>query len=98
MNSKGIGSIEGSSIIKLAALIVIFAGVIYAKSIIAPFLLALFISIICMQPITWLEKKGIPRWLAIIIVVLGLILLFSGFTFLMGGTLSVSYTHLTLPT
>src|SRR5665647_1865149 len=88
MNSKGIGSIEGSSIIKLAALIVIFAGVIYAKSIISPFLLALFISIICMQPITWLERKRIPRWMAMIVVILGLILLFFGFSFLIGGTLS----------
>ncbi len=88
MNNKGMGLIEGSPIIKLAALIIIFAGAIYAKSIIAPFLLALFISIICMQPITWLEKKRIPRWLAIIIVILGLILFFSGFTFLIGRTLT----------
>jgi predicted PurR-regulated permease PerM len=41
-----------------------------------------------MQPITWLEKKRIPRWLAIIIVVMGLILFFSGFTFLIGRTLT----------
>jgi len=88
MNMKGIGSIEGSPIIKIAALIVIFAGVIYAKSIIAPFLLALFISIICIQPITWLEKKRIPRWLAIVIVVLGLILFFFAFISLIGGTLT----------
>ena len=40
---------------------------IYAKSIITPFLLALFISIICAQPISWLEKKRIPRWLAILL-------------------------------
>jgi predicted PurR-regulated permease PerM len=88
MNNKSIGSIEGSPVIKLAALIIIFAGAIYARSIITPFLLALFISIICAQPITWLEKKRIPRWLAIIIVVLGMILLFCGFAFLIGGTLA----------
>ena len=88
MNNKSIGSIEGSPVIKLAALIIIFAGAIYARSIITPFLLALFISIICAQPIFWLEKKGIPKWLALIIVLLGLILIFSGFAFLIGGTLS----------
>lgn len=88
MNIKGIGSTEDSPLIKLAALIIIFAGAIYAKSIIAPFLLALFISIICMQPIYWLEKKRIPKWLAIIIVIVGLILLFLGFSALIGGTLS----------
>jgi predicted PurR-regulated permease PerM len=88
MNNQSIGSIKGSPIVNIAALIIIFAGVFYAKSIITPVLVALFISIICAQPITWLEKKRIPRWLAIIIVILGLIILFSGFTFLIGGTLS----------
>lgn len=81
-------SIEGSLLLKLAALVIIFAGVIYAKAIIAPILLALFISIICIQPISWLEKKKIPKWIAIMIVILGLILIFLGFTSLIGGTLS----------
>jgi AI-2 transport protein TqsA len=88
MNNKIIGSMEGSPIVNIAALTIIFAGVIYAKSIITPFLLALFISIICAQPISWLEKKRIPRWLALITVILGLFVLFSGFAFLFGDTLS----------
>ena len=88
MTIKGIGTIEGSPAIKLAALIIIFAGAVYAKAIIAPFVLALFISIICIQPITWLEKKRIPKWIAIIVVILGLISLFLGFAALIGGTLS----------
>ena len=86
--NKNIGSIDGSPVVKVAALIIIFAGVIYAKSIITPFLLALFISIICAQPIAWLEKKGTPRWLAFLLVIFGVILLFSGFAFLIGRTLS----------
>lgn len=79
---------DGSALVNLAALIIIFAGVIYAKSIITPFLLALFISIICVQPISWLEKKGISRRIGLFIVLLGLLLLFSGFSFLIGGTIS----------
>ena len=79
---------EHSPIIMLASLIIIFAGVIYAKSIITPFILALFISIICVQPISWLEKKGIPKWFALIIVIFGLISFFAGFAFLIGGALS----------
>lgn len=88
MNTKIIGSIEGSPIIKVAAFIIIVAGLNYARSIITPFLLALFISIICAQPISWLEKKRIPGWLALTLVLIGLILLFSGFAFLIGGTIS----------
>jgi AI-2 transport protein TqsA len=88
MKTIGIGSSEKSPVVTIAALIIIIAGVIYAKSIITPFLLALFISIICAQPIAWLEEKRFPRWLALVIVIFGLILLFSGFAFMIGGTLS----------
>ena len=88
MLNKIKGSMEGSPFVNIAALIIIFAGIIYAKTIITPFLLALFISIICVQPISWLENKGLPRWLALIIVILGMIILFSGFAFVIGGTLS----------
>ena len=88
MNNKITGSIKGFPLVNIAALIIIFAGVIYAKSIVTPFLLALFISIICAQPVTWLEKKRLPRWAALIIVIFGMIVLFSGFAYLIGGTLS----------
>ena len=88
MDNNRIIPAENSPVLNIAAIIIIFAGAIYAKSIITPFLLALFICIICAQPISWLEKKRIARWLAIIIVVLGMILLFSGFAFLVGGALS----------
>jgi len=88
MNLKRIESTEGSPLVKIAALIIIFGGAIYAKSIITPFLLAVFISIICEQPISWLEKRRMPRWLALIIVIFGLIFLFSGFGFLIGDTVS----------
>ncbi|MCX6306602.1 MAG: AI-2E family transporter [Bacteroidetes bacterium] len=88
MNTKQIGSIEGSSIVKVAALVIVMAGVMYARSIVTPFLLALFISIICARPISWFEKKRVPRWLALTIIILGMILLFSGFAFLIGGTVS----------
>jgi AI-2 transport protein TqsA len=88
MANNSIVSMENSPPVKIAAIIIIFAGAIYAKSIISPFLLALFISIICAQPISWLERKRIARWLAIIIVIMVLIMLFSGFTILIGRTLS----------
>ena len=88
MNLRKIESTGSSPMVSIAALIIIIAGLIYAKTIITPFLLALFISIVCEQPITWLEKRRLPRWLALIIVLFGMIFLFSGFTFLIGETVS----------
>jgi AI-2 transport protein TqsA len=88
MSTNDIGATKSSPIVKFAALIIVFAAAVYARSIITPFLLALFVSIICAQPISWLEKKKLPRWLALIIVILGLILIFSGFSLLIGGTIT----------
>jgi predicted PurR-regulated permease PerM len=83
-----ITSSTGSTLVNLAALIIIFAGVIYAKSFITPLLLAIFISIICAQPIEWLERKKIPRWIAMITVILGMVIVITGFAFVIGGTIS----------
>jgi AI-2 transport protein TqsA len=88
MNSKNIGSPEGLSLVKVAALFIILAATIYAKSIITPLLLAILISILCAQPISWLEKKKTPKGLALVLVIMGLISFFFGFIFLIGGTLS----------
>jgi predicted PurR-regulated permease PerM len=88
MDRKIAGLSDRSSLVNVAALIIIFAGVVYAKTIITPILLAFFISIICVQPISWLEKKGTPPAIALLIVMLGLLLFFSGFFLLLGGEIS----------
>ena len=88
MNITNIGPVRSSTIVKVAALVIILAGAYMARSIITPVLLALFISIICIQPIRWMEKRQIPRWIAMVVVALGLVSIFFGFTILIGGTLS----------
>lgn len=81
---------EGQSLtlLKVAAFVIIVAGMILAKSIISPFLIALFISIICAQPIFWLEKKRVPKGLAVLIVLIGILAIFFGFGYLIGGAIS----------
>jgi len=59
-----------------AALIVIFAGLKAAQSLIAPFLLAVFFALILTPPLRYLKKKGLPDALAIIVL--------SGFVLLLG--------------
>jgi AI-2 transport protein TqsA len=76
------------TVLKIAALIIIIAGIVYAKSIILPFLLALFISIICAQPIYWLEKKKVPKSLAIFFILIGILAIFLGFGYLVGGAIT----------
>jgi len=74
--------------LNIAAFIIIIAGVIYAQSLITQMLMALFISIICAQPIVWLQSKKVPQVLAITIVFTGIIVVFIGFGELIGSSLS----------
>lgn len=68
-------------LIILAAFVIVVAGMSAAKSIIVPFLLAAFISIISSPPLFWLEKRRVPKWLALLIVlfvILSVLLLIAG--------------------
>ncbi|MFH2050345.1 MAG: AI-2E family transporter [bacterium] len=55
-----------------AALVIIAAGMNAAQSLIVPFLLAAFIAIICSPPLIFLQRKGFPAWLALVVVILGI--------------------------
>jgi predicted PurR-regulated permease PerM len=56
-----------------AALVIIIAGIRVAQPILVPFLLSLFIAIISGPPLSFLHRKGVPRALALLIVVAAVI-------------------------
>ena len=74
--------------LNIAAFIIIIAGVMYAQNFITQLLLAFFISIICAQPIYWLQKKKASQGLAITIVLTLIVVVFIGFGELIGASLS----------
>lgn len=51
--------------VNIAAILIIIAAAMAARSIITPFLMAIFFSIIMAQPIYWLEKHKIPQGVGI---------------------------------
>ena len=57
----------------LAAFVVVVAGMKSATVILVPFLLSLFIAIISTAPMFWLQRKGVPSGLALLIVVIGIV-------------------------
>lgn len=59
----------------LAAWIVIVAGLRAAASILAPFLLSLFIAVLLWPLVSWLYRRKVPAWLAIALADLGLVVL-----------------------
>lgn len=91
-SSRGYGNL----LITVAAFIIIVAGLRAASSIVVPFLLSVFIAVICAQPLHWMRQRGIPAVIAIIILVVGLILVSFMMVSLMGN--SVSDFSANLPT
>ncbi len=87
MNKTDIQSKSNPAII-FAAYLIIIAVAMYASSIITPILLALFISIILAQPISWLEKKKISNGWAITMVLTGSFLLFFGMGEIIGSSVA----------
>ncbi len=63
------GSSTAKALVIAAALVVVIAGLRTAGPIIVPFLLSTFIAIIGTPALTWLERLGLPRWLAMIAVI-----------------------------
>ncbi|MCP3941862.1 MAG: AI-2E family transporter [Desulfobacteraceae bacterium] len=66
-------SIRNGSLMGCAAFIIIVAGMKAAAVLVVPFLLAVFLAIICGPPLFWMQKKGIPNIVAIFILLLGAI-------------------------
>ncbi|MBT8493851.1 MAG: AI-2E family transporter [Deltaproteobacteria bacterium] len=51
-----------------AALVVVIAGLKAASEILAPTMMAAFLAILCVPPMRRLQSRGVPEWLALIIV------------------------------
>lgn len=70
----------------IASFVIVVAGMKAAESIVVPFLLSLFISIIALPPYLWLQQKGIPKVFALVLIILVFLL----FIFLIGLLIGTS--------
>ena len=78
---------EASKILlTIAAFVVVVAGMSAAKVILVPFLLAAFIAIISAPPLFWLQRKGLPTWLALVIVIIGILFIGLLVAYLVGSS------------
>lgn len=57
----------------MACFIIVVAGMRAAESLLVPFLLSLFIAVICTPPLIWMRNKGIPNAIAMLIVISSII-------------------------
>jgi AI-2 transport protein TqsA len=66
-------SVAARFLLYTAAFTVVVAGMKAAASLLVPFLLSIFIALICVPPGAWLKGRGLPGWAAIALMVLGII-------------------------
>jgi predicted PurR-regulated permease PerM len=75
----------------LASFIIIIAGMKAAESIVVPFLLAAFLAIITSPPFIWMQKKGVPKGLALLFIIVS----FLALLFLIGVLIGTSANDFT---
>ncbi len=61
-----------SLLLTAAAFVVVVAGMRAAEPVIVPFLLSVFVAIIAAPPVFWLERRGLPKGLAMLAVLAAL--------------------------
>ncbi|MFT5729998.1 MAG: AI-2 transport protein TqsA [Desulforhopalus sp.] len=68
-----IPQVRKSNLIQLAAFVVVVAGMKAASSLVVPFLLAVFLAIICTPLLFWLQRKGVPELIGLLIILAAVI-------------------------
>jgi len=89
-------TVRGSPIFRnllvAAAIVILVFGLKYSSDVLAPIFLAATLAILFTPALWWLEKKGLPAWLALLVMVLAL----GGFIILMIIILTASLEQLAL--
>jgi len=60
-------------LLAMASFIVVVAGMRAASSLLVPFILAVFLSVICAPPLFWLQRKGVPKAVALALILITII-------------------------
>ena len=68
----------------VASMVIILAGIQAASGLLGPMLLALFLAIVLLVPLRWLQQRGVPHFLAFAIVMLCSIALLGGILYFIG--------------
>jgi len=71
-----------------AAVVVVLAGLKASQTLIIPFLLSLFLAVICAPAVAWMTRHRVPVSIAVLIVVIVLLAVFSGFGAIVGSSVN----------
>ncbi len=76
-----------SFLLAAAAFVVVVAGMRAAETILIPFLLSVFLAVISAPPLLWMEARGVPKALALLVVIAGVVGILSVMVAIIGGAL-----------
>ncbi|MCV6628013.1 MAG: AI-2E family transporter [Cellvibrionaceae bacterium] len=71
-----------------AAFVVVVAGMRAAEAILVPFLLSLFIAVVCSPLLLWLKKRGLPNGLAIVSIIIIIVAIVGGISAVVGSSVA----------
>jgi len=77
-----------------AALVIIIMGINQAQSVLVSFLVAVFFAILGTPPLLWLKRKRIPSFVAVLLVVAGMITILLIVGAIVGASINSFYTEL----
>ena len=66
---------KSSAIISFAAVVIVIYGLQMAKELLVPFLIAVFLALITVRPMLWMQQRRVPAFVAALIIVLLMMLL-----------------------
>ena len=70
-----------------AAFIIVVAGMRVAAPVLIPLFLSIFIAIICWPPLFWMNCRGVPSWVGVLIVLIGLVIIMSMLAVIVGASI-----------
>jgi AI-2 transport protein TqsA len=82
------GSAGTRVLLTAAALVVVVAGLKAAEELLVPLVFASFIALLTAPLVIWLEKRRMMPWLAVSLVMFGLLVLLGGVGTLLGGSVN----------
>jgi AI-2 transport protein TqsA len=85
LSTAGAGS---RFLVMAASAVVVIAGLRAAQSLIIPFLISVFIAIICGPPLRWLRDHRVPTFAAVALVVLAALGVLAFFGIVVGGSVN----------
>jgi len=75
-------------LVTLASFVIVVAGMRAASSILVPFFLAVFIAVVSTPPLFWLQRKGVPKVLALVFILAAILAVGLLFAAMIGPSLN----------